>query len=545
VSIFGGVGPARSRHERHLHLTTSVGAREPGGQRLTLVAMTLASGVTSLPTAALVVALAVIHGQFSTSLSELQWTLTGDFIAYSALLIAAGRLADIYGRRLLLVVGTAIYLIATVVAALAPNATVLIFGMVGVGAGAAVLTPASLSIVTDAYPPARRGAAIGVWGAATGVVWALGPAIGGVLVDDLSWRWIFWVQVPVIVAILVLTLIGVRESRDPQAERRVDVPGLVLSAGGLLALSLALNQAPTWGWSSAAVIGLLIGAGLLLVAFVLVEPRVRAPLVDFGFFRKRNFAGANVVVFVMNFVLGALLFFLPLYFQELLDYSPLEAGLLLLPLSATMSLAMPVGGPLATRFGPRPPITVGLALMAVAMLLLSDISESTRYRDLWPPMALLGLGSGFALTPMNLAAMNSIVKRKSGGASGVLITLSGVGATFGVAVSGAVFQAVQRSRTAELSQQAGVPMTESAAGNLDGVLAGSASAQQALASYGAKAAVVTDAVREAFVSALATTMQISAGVAVVGLILTALLMGKMEVAEDDSEPAAQPPAPDR
>jgi EmrB/QacA subfamily drug resistance transporter len=495
------------------------------GRRATLVAMTIASGITSLPTAAIVLAIPVIHRELQASIGELQWTVTAFLLAYSALLIAAGRLGDIFGRRLMFVAGSALYAAGSVVAALANDATILIVGIAFIGGGAAVLLPASLSLITESFPPERRGAAIGLWGAASALVQGLGPAIGGLLTDQLSWRWIFWLNLVAAAVMIVLVVLRTRESRDESAVRHVDVLGLVLSAAGLVALTLALNEGSVWRWGSEKTIVVFAAAGLLLAAFGLLEPRIRSPLVDFAFFRIRNFTGANLVVFVLNFILGAMLFFLPLYFQELLGYSPLKAGMLLLPLSATLVVGMPLGGPIAERVGPRIPIVAGLALMAVGMFLISDVTLATQFSDVWPPMALIGFGAGLAITPMNLAAMNSVEQRRAGAASGILITISGLGGAFGVAVSGALFQELQTSRTAELATSKGIKLTQAGAQQLDGLLAGSPAAQQAAHRLGqGRDAEVTHAVREAFVSALGSTMKLSAAIGVAGLVLTIAIM---------------------
>ena len=282
--------------------------------------MTIASGVTSIPTSAVAVAIPKIHGEFNASVGELQWTLVGFSLSYSALLVLAGRLADVYGRKRFFLGGTIAYAAAALGAAVAPNAIVLIVAIAVMGAGAAVLTPASLSIITDAFEPARRGTAIGIWAAASALISALGPVIGGGLAAW-EWRSLFWINVPFAALFFVVTLLTARESRDPRAVRHVDVAGLGTLAGGLTALSLVLNEGQTWGWTSVPSIILFAAAAALLATFVVVEPRVRTALVDFGFFRKRNYLGGNAALLVANFALAAVLFFLPLYMEEVLGYS--------------------------------------------------------------------------------------------------------------------------------------------------------------------------------------------------------------------------------
>src|SRR5262245_54315203 len=319
-----------------------------------------------------------------------------------------------------------------------------------------MMMPSSMSVLTNVFTDARRGTAIGMWGAATELVSGIGVLVGGVLTGELDWRWIFIVCIAFAVLIAVLALRGSPESRDPSAPRSVDFLGVALSVSGLTALTLALIQGASWGWGSAAVVGLLVGAALLLVSFAFAERRASYPIVDFSFFRHRNFAGSTVVIFVLDFSFGAMLFFLPLYLQEILGYSPTEVGALLLPLTGLMVVGSPLGGRVAARVGPRPPIAVGLAMMAVAVFRISSLSLKTDFSELWVPTAMMGFGVGFALTPMNLAAMNAISRDHAGAAAGLLVTLSGLGATLGVAVTGALFNELNTERTITLVQERGV-----------------------------------------------------------------------------------------
>jgi EmrB/QacA subfamily drug resistance transporter len=514
-----------------------MGSQDASGKPRLLLAMALASGITSVPNAAIVLALPTIHRHFDASLTELQWTVTGYLLAYSALLIAAGRLADVFGRVRLLTWGTVLYAAASIPAALAGSALVLILGLVAVGVGAAVLTPASLAIVTDRFTGASRGMAVGVWGASTALFSGIGPAIGGVFTQEISWRWILWLNV--IVGVLILIGVrGTKESFDEEASRRIDYTGLALSAAGLGAITLALNEAPTpWPVGSSTFVLVLVAGGVLLAGFGLVERRLRSPLIDIGMFRRRNVSGASIIVFVLDFALGAVLFFIPLYLQELLGYDPLKAGLLLLPASATMMIAMPFGGRLFERVGPIPPIIGGMALAGVAMLLLGGISTSTRYSELWPPLALLGLGIGAALTPMNLAALNAMPPRNHGAVAAIITTLGGLGATFGVALSGAVFESLQTDRTVSQAATHGIHLTSSLASTLDGLLAGTPSATKALAKFPAdQHAQITSAVHDAFTSALGSTMRLSFAIVVGGIVLTLLLLRR----ETAVEPIARP-----
>jgi EmrB/QacA subfamily drug resistance transporter len=517
----------------------SLSAERPVHRGQTLTATVAAAGIVQLPTAAIVVALPIIHSEFGTSIEELQWTVTAFMIPFAALLIAAGRLADIFGRRRVLLIGASVFAAGSALAMVSPDVELLIAGIALAGTGGALMMPSSMSIITNVFTGARRGTAIGMWGAATELISGVGVLVGGVLTGQLDWRWIFAVCIAFAALIVVLALRGAPESHDPTVSRTVDIAGVLLSVTALTALTLALIQGSTWGWGSAAVIGLIAGAAVLFAAFALDERRSSHPLMDFSFFRRRNFTGATIVIFVLDFSFGALLFFLPLYFQEILGYSPTEVGVLLLPLTGLMVVGSPLGGKVAARTGPRPPIAAGLALMAAAVYLISTISLDTDYAQLWLPTAMMGFGVGFALTPMNLAAMNAISRDHAGAASGMLVTLSGLGATLGVAVTGAIFNQLQTDRTVSRSDEVGVRIDDAQARELEGLLAGTSGARQSLETIaGDKSAEVRRAVREAFVDALGTSLKLSAGLIAVGLILTLLLMRRSSPAD-----AAPPAAP--
>jgi len=506
-----------------------------GARTQTLIAMVCAAGIVQLPTAAIVVALPTIHTEFDASLAELQWTVTAFYIPFSALLIAAGRLADVFGRRRMLVLGTALFAGGSLLAAIAGDAQLLIAGIALSGTGGALLMPSSMSLLTNVFTGSRRGFAIGMWGAATELVSGAGVLVGGLLTGELSWRWIFAVNIAFAVLIAVLALRATPESRDPNAPRRVDIPGALLTATGLTAITLALIQGATWGWGSAAIVLLFAGGLGAFAAFFVVERRTEFPLIDFGFFKRRNFTGATTTIFVIDFSFGALLFFLPEYFQDILGYSATETGALLLPLTGLMVVASPLGGRVAARVGPRPPIVIGLTAMLIAIWWISTLDLSTGYSELWAPTAIMGFGIGLALTPMNLAAMNAVSRDHAGAASGILVTLSGLGATMGVAVTGAIFSELQTQRTIELVGDQGVHVGRDQAVELEGVLSATPGAKQTLDSLaGSDAAAVEHAVREAFVSALGTSLKISAALVAVGIVLATALLRRSSA--DDAEP---------
>jgi len=523
----------------HLHIPHSEG-RHRG---LVLATMALAVGLANFPTAAIVVALPVLHDELNASIAELQWTVTGYTLALSAFLIVAGRLADIYGRRAVLITGAALFVAGSALAALAPDGPVLIAGLVIAGLGGAALTPSSLAIVLSTYAPSERGLPLGVWGAASALGQGLAPLIGGVLTGELGWEWIFWFQAAVAGVVAVAAVAVAAESRDDQAERRIDVTGLAIAVGALTTLTLAAIQAPTWGLGSAQTLVLLGAAVVLSIAFVMVERRARNPLVDLSLFRHRNFSGAAVVLFILNFALIAALFLVPLFLQEQLGDSATKSGLQLMALIVGMAVGAPLGGPLAERLGPLPPLVTGGTMIAVALFLLSGVDLSTTYADLWWPLLILGLGVGLSLTPMNLAAMNSVPTRMSGQAGGVFTTLSGLGIALGVAICGAVYNSAQLSETVSLAGAKGVKLSDAQAEDLDGLLSGASDAMAALAKFGAGAQKeITEAVHQAFVAGLGDGLRLGAFVAILGIV-AALALIRREVPADEREGGAVAPDP--
>jgi EmrB/QacA subfamily drug resistance transporter len=512
-----------------------------GGKWSTLAAMALSSGLTSIPTAAIVLALPTLHRQFDASFDELEWTVNAFCLSYASLLIAAGRLSDLFGRRLFFVTGSVLYGLACLAAATAQSTTWLLIAIAGIGAGAAILTPASLGLITAAFSTTQRGTAIGIWGAAGALTSGVGPALGGILTDQLSWRWIFWIQIPIAVVMVAVTLVSTPESRDPEAVRQIDWGGVLCVAAGMGALTLALVEGSTWEWTSPRVAGLLVGSVVVFAGLGLLERRLRYPLVDFAFFRHRNYTGSNIGLLILNFALASMLFFLPLYLQEYLGYSPLKCGLLLLPASGLMVVGLPLGGPISDRVGPLLPIAAGLGLTAVGMFMLSRITTTSGYGDVWPGMAVAGLGVGLALTPINTGAINAIRKAKSGAAAGILVAVSGIAMVLGVAVSGAVYTEGQEHKVAQQLAEAGLRISSTAQKNLTGLLAGAPSAKRSLATYDAATRVrITHAVHDGFIYGISRAFLVSAVVSLAGVAIAAMLMRRSDVAQEDGVEA--PPA---
>jgi EmrB/QacA subfamily drug resistance transporter len=492
-------------------------------RRATLVAATIASGITSLPTTALAVALPTLHAELQANVSELQWTLTAYSLAYAALLITAGRLGDMLGHRLMLLLGAALFGVASVAAAFADSPIWLISALAAIGVGGAMLVPASLAVVTSALAGHARETGIGVWGAASGFISGLGPPIGGVLTDHVSWRAIFAIQAAAALAILVISRLGIAESKDEEPDEHVDIRGFLCLAGGISLLALPLIEASEWGWTAVPILAAFAASAVLITAFFVVERRVRSPIFEFGLFRYRNFAAGAMLKFSMNFVLTGMFFLLALYTQEVLHYSPTDSGLALLPVSVTFLLGLPLGERLLDRSGPRLPMLIGLGLMAVGVYFLSDLETATDLY-LWPPLLVLGLGLGVILTPVNAAALDPVPTAKHGEAAGILSTMIAIGSVFGVAVSGAFFKELEDTKLESLAGGSGFPRGIDGS-TLRGLLVHSRPAEDYVHTF--RPAVqhrLSAAVHTAFGYGIEGAIRLSAGLLVLTLILTALMV---------------------
>jgi EmrB/QacA subfamily drug resistance transporter len=407
----------------------------------TLGAMCFALFMIMLDNTVVNVALPSIQKDLDASISGLEWTINGYTLSFAVLLATGGRLGDIFGRRRMFLFGVVIFTLSSATAGFAANSTDLVVSRVVQGVGAALMMPATLSIITDAFPASERGKAMGMWAGVSALALAVGPVLGGFLTEHVSWRAIFYLNIPVAIGAVTAALFAVRESRDTTVGRQVDFAGVATLTIGLTALILALVEGNAWGWGSPEIIVLLAGAVLALVAFVAIEGRVKVPMVDFSLLSDRNFLGSVVVALIVSFAMLGVFFCLALYMQNILGYSPLEAGVRFLPSTLMIVAVAPVAGRLSDRFGPRWLIAGGLAIVAASLFSFSGIAVDSTYLDLLPGFTLLGIGIAMTMSPMTSAAMNAVPVQKAGVASGVLSMFRMVGGSLGVAVTGAIFQA--------------------------------------------------------------------------------------------------------
>jgi EmrB/QacA subfamily drug resistance transporter len=386
------------------------------------------------------VALPSIGRSLHFSETGLQWVITAYAITFGGFLLLGGRAADILGRRRIFLVGVALFSAASLVCGLAGSSGVLIAARAVQGLGAAIVSPATLSIITTTFEEgAERNKALGIWGAMGGSGAAAGVLFGGILTKYLGWEWIFFVNVPVGALVLVLAPRIVRESRAPGERQGFDVTGASLVTSGIALLVYAISKAPVDGWGNGKTIGLLIGATALLAAFVVWETRIENPIMPLSIFRIRTLAGANIVGLLLGASIFADFFLLTLYVQNVLHYSALKTGVTFLATAGTVVLVSALAQWLTTRIGPRPVMALGLALNTGGLIWYAQIPVHGSYtRDLLGGYLMFGFGLALAFIPVSIAALAGVGPRDAGLASGLLNTAQQVGGAIGVAIASTV-----------------------------------------------------------------------------------------------------------
>jgi EmrB/QacA subfamily drug resistance transporter len=399
--------------------------------RWTLALTSLAFFMVVLDALVVTTALPAIGRDLHVGVSTLEWTVNAYGLTYAAGIITAAGLGDHLGRRRVFAFGLALFTVASAACALAPTAALLLAARAVQGLGAAAVMPLSLTILTATFPPERRGAVVGMWGAIGGLAVASGPLIGGSLTEGLDWHWIFWVNVPIGLVVTALARVRLAESHGPAAP--LDLPGMALVTAAAAAL--------VWGIVSSAAAPLVAGGGLL-AGFVAWERRCAAPMIPLRLFASRTFAAANATAFLMIATIMAAAFLIAQYFQLVLADSPLEAGLRLLPWTATPMIVAPLAGALSDRIGPRPLMVAGMLLQAAVLAaFVAEASATTAYAALVVPLVVAGVGISMVMPTTPAAAIGAVAPAEIGKASGTNTTLQRFGGVFGVAVVTAVFSA--------------------------------------------------------------------------------------------------------
>jgi EmrB/QacA subfamily drug resistance transporter len=404
----------------------------------TFAITSIALFMTALDNLVVSTALPVIRTDLGASIEDLEWTVNAYTLTFAVLLLTGAALGDRFGRRRLFTIGMAIFTLASAAAALAPSAGALIAARAAQGVGGAILTPLTLTILSAAVPAERRGAALGAWGAIGGLAVALGPLVGGAVVEGISWQWIFWLNVPFGLALIPLSARKLEESHGPNAS--LDLPGLALASAGLFGIVWGLVRGNGQGWTSPEIVGALAAGTALVVAFVLWERRAEAPMLPMRFFRNRTFSAVNVVSLFMFFGMFGSIFLLTQFLQTVQGLSPLAAGLRILPWTLAPLFVAPIVGPLSDKVGGRPFIVAGLTLQAVALGWMAAVTTvDVSYLTLVPAFVMAGIGMALFWVPSANVVLGAVKPEEEGQASGANNAIRELGGVFGVAVLASVF----------------------------------------------------------------------------------------------------------
>jgi EmrB/QacA subfamily drug resistance transporter len=417
---------------------------------LVLLVLCTAVFMLLLDTTVVNVAQVKIKDSLGATLTEIQWVLDSYILAFAVLLLSFGRLGDVFGRKRLFVLGMAIFTAASALCGASAwlgdqlgtsGVNVLIASRVLQGIGGAFMMPQSLSLLTVAFPPEKRGAAMGAWGSVVALGAIIGPVIGGLIVTDFAWEWIFLINLPVGIVAIWATIKIVPESVDPSATKKLDYVGLVLSGLGIFALVYAAIEGNKEGWTSGLILGLFAASVVLLTAFVLWETHVADPMMKLELFKIRNFWVGNVIAVAIAFGMLGIFFPMTLFLQQVLGFSPIRAGLTMTPMSAMILIAAPLAGRLTDRIGARWILVAGTGLMAIGIFfIISRIDLNTDWKSLFPALVVTGLGMGMTFAPMTAAAMREVPPRIAGSASGIINTMRNIGQVLGIAVLGSYLQ---------------------------------------------------------------------------------------------------------
>jgi EmrB/QacA subfamily drug resistance transporter len=491
----------------------------------TLIAVCLAIFMLLLDITVVNVALPDIQRSLHASFSDLQWVVNAYALTLAAFLLTAGAVADLIGRKRVFVTGLFVFTIASAVCGLSTSPLMLNLARAVQGTGGAMMFATSLALIAQAFHGKERGTAFGAFGAVTGAAVAVGPVLGGVITSGIGWKWIFFVNLPIGAVAVAVTLMKVADSRDPNATG-VDWAGLVTFSASLFLLVFALVQGNEKGWGSTQILAYLIAAVVLLVAFVLVEHLQSRPMLDLSLFRRPAFAGASIVAFAISASYFAMFLYLTLYIQDVLDFSPLQAGLRFLPVTVLSFIVAPVAGKLSVRVPVRLLLGAGLLLAGVGLLAMTTVSASSGWTVLIPGFVLGGAGIGLINPPLASTAIGVVPHERSGMASGINSTFRQVGIATGIAGLGAVFQhGVTKSTHARLVASGHAREIANAAhGHLATILESGEVASFARTLSPAAHTALVHSYRVGFTGAFTTIARIAALVAFVGGVLAFVLV---------------------
>jgi EmrB/QacA subfamily drug resistance transporter len=404
----------------------------------TLILTSAALFIITLDNLVVTTALPSIRHDLHASIQQLEWTVNAYTLTFAVLLLTGAALGDRFGRRRMFVIGILVFVAGSAGAALAPSIEWLIAARAFQGIGGAIIAPLTLTILSASVPPERRGAALGIWGAIGGLAVGLGPVVGGAVVQGASWQWIFWLNVPIGLVLAPLAARRLDETYGPNSA--LDIPGVALASAGLLGIVYGIIRGSQIGWGTSEVLGALLVGSVLLVAFVLWELRTSTPMLPMRFFTNRTFTAANIASLMMFFGMFGAIFLLTQFLQTVQGYSPLSAGLRVLPWTAMPLIVAPIAGALSDRIGGRVLMAAGIGLQAIALAILAAISSPTvAYIDLVPPFIIAGVGMGLFFAPVANVVLGSVRPEEEGQASGANNAIRELGGVLGVSVLTTVF----------------------------------------------------------------------------------------------------------
>jgi EmrB/QacA subfamily drug resistance transporter len=411
---------------------------ERGKPMATFIVTSVALFMSQLDNLVVTMALPAIKSHLHASLTSLEWTVNAYTLTFAVLLLPGATLGDRFGRKKMFMIGLAIFTTASALAALSSTANELVAARALQGVGGAIITPLTLTLLSVAVPPAKRGLALGAWGAIAGLAIAVGPVVGGAIVEGASWSWIFWLNVPIGIALLPIASRLLKESHGPSS--RLDVVGTGLATAGLFAVVLGLVKAADWGWGSTSIVELFVAGAVFLGAFVMWERRAAEPVLPLRLFRNRGFTASNVASLFMFFGMFGSIFLLAQFLQVAHHYSPLSAGVRTLPWTAMPIFIAPIAGILSDRIGGRSIVSTGLFLQAIGLFWLASVSSPTvSYSHLVPGLAISGFGMALFFAPVANLVLSSVRHEEQGIASGAHNAIRELGGVFGVAVLATVF----------------------------------------------------------------------------------------------------------
>ncbi len=417
----------------------------------TLAAACIALFMAILDNLVVNIALPTISSELGSTPTQLQWIVSAYTLVFASLQITAGGLGDRLGRKRWFLIGIALFTGTSLIAAFAQNTETLIAARALQGLGGAFIMPLSLSLISEAFPPEERGKALGIWSAISVSGLALGPIVGGLLVQYASWNWVFLINVPIGIGAFLVTTAVVRESRDESGTVAADIPGTVLVTAALASLVWGLIEAGERGWTDSLILTAFAAAVVLLVAFVFVESRTARPMIPLRFFRSSTFTGANVAALAVSFLISGIAFSMTLYYQNVHGYSPVRNGMTLLPMVGMMMVGAPISGSLVNRIGAGKLIALGMLIGGVGSLLFLRTAVDASYLDILPALIVFGAGMSLIFAPMTTAVLNSVETAKSGVASAVNGAIRETGFAFGIALLGTVMNRTYQARFDESS----------------------------------------------------------------------------------------------